>query len=64
MYYLVVVVLKHGEVLLHPAIFTVYAVSSLQAVELALSDFTDPDLTVEKVRVFSTSLSKPTEEVV
>jgi len=61
MYYLVVVVLKHGEVLLHPAIFTVYAVSTEMAVRLALSDFTDPDLSIEKVRVFSTSLSKPIE---
>jgi len=64
MYYIVIVVLSHGPVLLHPAVFTIYAVSSVQAVELALSDFTDPAMTIENVRVFSTSLSKPTEEVV
>ena len=64
MFYLVIVVASVGPVLLHPTVFTIYAVSTEQAVELALSDFTDPSMTIEKVRVFSTSLCEPTEEVV
>ena len=64
MYYIVVVTMSHGPVLLHPTVFTIYAVSPKQAVRLATSDFTDPAMTIEKVRVFACGLSQPTEEVV
>jgi hypothetical protein len=45
-------------------VFTVYAVDVEMAVRLATSDLTDPNIQIEKVRVFSTGSSKPTEEVV
>jgi hypothetical protein len=64
MYYLVVVMVSIWGIRMHPYIFTVYASSPKQAYDLALSDLTDPNTEIERVRVFSTSLSKPVEEVV